>query len=1194
MDHEKGSFDYKVIDESITKALNMRSQLDNTVQIAMPFVKATTTIQHPKMLGNGNIGFTLGLHAINEDVKYEDIYSGKKNTPLIGYTYKEDGTTERVYAFNPEEENDKLMLSIFDRNAELFSSTDFVRMPPPGITNVTISKVKSGILASADLEISVPSLIQLESLHRLFLVPGLGMVLEWGQQFAQEKTNIDYSEKPNISDFMFPWQDRNKAQELLKRLGDKQIGLQEILDEYVYKSEGQYQWMFGRVANFTVKSNSDGSSTCNVKIVGPSEDSWAYTTKATVIPAKSNDPSAKFYCASDTKTVYSYFAETSTGQLNLKSLLDSVYTGKKLKEWKDHVQRFEHTNKPEEPKPNDPTSKVSEKTFADSEDAYFMSWRFFVNVVLNDDTEGVKAIFKKALPDEVERIGLLLPYADGPTRQNKNVAALKQIDDPMESYVGMNKFLRSINPSTLIIVNEMAAKLAEKNPQYNIPGAKENFLNPEHKIAKAFLNSNAGRFDMSAQKYNSKPNDPDRGFLSSGVWINHKAVVESFISADTILRGITNLLDRMNQATGGYWELTIDTAEPIKEFGNSYNYMVVDANRRESSDKAVSKFIDKVHIFNKYVRVDKNSNRLVGSELIDCSVDLSLPKRLFSQIATLGLVQPADMQLAMSGSNTEGLLEKTPRLSDPNDALRKMFAITSLAEQIDGKYPDLTIPEKVLRKDAIKASSICGASNSQLTAQTAGQGNTATKTSANQIESNQNQDFEAQKVEAQKWLEKNKATCEKCAPCFQGPQTIAAASLKALIDSKHWSAAFISYVMQQANVPFHPAGMHTIYSQKLRGENKGWQLLDPTKAVIQKGDLVVENREFEGVKNNMTFGSPTWSGPGHADIVTNISGKTAFAVGGNVSDKVSRSPYELNANGTVKPYGGATIVVLRPPAEYVDSIILAALSELNLWQMNGWAESTPAAFPTLNKYYAAGRTGFTIPIDPSAAPATPTSATGTCGDSLYKTVGGGNIEAGKKSCDECSKRVQVVQQAEAKEREIQAVLDSKLRQFYGLEHIFRYVEAFPDYMIAHIADSANGDLSNAFGSSPGSLAIKADLTLPGINGLRVGELFWVDRIPAFYKAFGAFQIMNIEDKITVGGWTTTIHAQFNFLGNSWKAAMAKKLGVGNSASPTNDKSPNAPARVNVKPFTDFKLKSIEDLWQENIRKSLLGPRGPRG
>jgi hypothetical protein len=96
--------------------------------------------------------------------------------------------------------------------------------------------------------------------------------------------------------------------------------------------------------------------------------------------------------------------------------------------------------------------------------------------------------------------------------------------------------------------------------------------------------------------------------------------------ADTLMRGIVNLLDRMNAATANYWQLTLDTIEPVLGMNNSYNYVVIDANYRENSDRAVSKFIKEVHTFNKLVRREQSSNELLGSELINCTVDLSLPK----------------------------------------------------------------------------------------------------------------------------------------------------------------------------------------------------------------------------------------------------------------------------------------------------------------------------------------------------------------------------------------------------------------------------------------------------------------------------------------------------------------------------------------------------------------------------------------
>jgi hypothetical protein len=112
-------------------------------------------------------------------------------------------------------------------------------------------------------------------------------------------------------------------------------------------------------------------------------------------------------------------------------------------------------------------------------------------------------------------------------------------------------------------------------------------------------------------------------------------------------------------------------------------------------------------------------------------------------------------------------------------------------------------------------------------------------------------------------------------------------------------------------------------------------------------------------------------------------------------------------------------------------------------------------------------------------------------------------------------------------------------------------------MVAEIADAANGQFANAFGASPGALSISGDIGMPGIAGLRVGELFWIDRIPTFYKAFGAFQIMGIEDTIGRDGWTTKVHSTFNYLGTDWKTAMAAKLSSAKAAQTPSITAPRS-------------------------------------
>jgi hypothetical protein len=120
-------------------------------------------------------------------------------------------------------------------------------------------------------------------------------------------------------------------------------------------------------------------------------------------------------------------------------------------------------------------------------------------------------------------------------------------------------------------------------------------------------------------------------------------------------------------------------------------------------------------------------------------------------------------------------------------------------------------------------------------------------------------------------------------------------------------------------------------------------------------------------------------------------------------------------------------------------------------------------------------------------------------------------------------------------------VDTAVRKFSGFRQAFRYLEVFPEMMVASLAADANGVSSNAFGASPGTLSISGDIVLPGINGLRVGELFWIDRVPAFYKVFGAFQVLSIEDTIGLDGWKTKVHARFNYLGRTWKESMVRIL-----------------------------------------------------
>jgi hypothetical protein len=1116
MAHESGSFDYKTIDENIKKILDLRSELNNSVQVGMPFVKATTTIRGNKEYLNSedNRGFTLGLHGINEDVRYQDMFSSENGTePLIGYTYKSNGGVERVYARDPQSSAYVTAGQILDTRTSIVTypeNSQFIRIPPPGITSVSVGRNKSGLLAMATLQISIPSLIQLESLHRTFLIPGVGMILEWGQQFAPYSTNDQYGQKSDITEHMFPWYDRDKLETMFTRLAKREVGLKEILENYVYPSNGQYMWMFGRIGTFDIKSNSDGSFTSTVKIVGPSEDSWAYMTKNTVVPRK--DASSQYFCESDTNSVYKYFANTMAGGKNLKSLLDDVKSGdnKELSDWREHVISFEQANQSDgEPTENSPNPSHDEKTFADNQDAYFMTWRFFVNVVINDPKYGVRSIFTQAglSPDLVKSIGLLLPYAIGEKRDTK-IGKIKAVDDLKESFVGANKYLRSTDLSIMVIVNEMAAELAKNNPQYNIPVSEESLLDPTGDSAKFTIPTVS--FEKSATDYIKDVKNPDRGLLSSGVWINHKAVVSSMLRGDTILRGIGYLLDLMNQATANYWQLTLDIAD-AEEDRNPHSYTVVDANFRDSSNNAVKKFLDKVYTFNKYVR-QTDSGKLVGSELIDCTIDLSLPKRLFAQIGTTGLLSPEEIskiqqkEVKVGDSppqETEDAFS-SPRVSDPNNTLAEMFGIVTLSVK-DGKSPDLTILPQTVSSNS---KGVCGKSNAQLVAGTGGQGYQVAD--INPLEAMSTLPDERKKAFDASKTAVSSSACKECAPCL-------AAEEAQLINQSLNVPNGIAITSE--NMPGFDAIIFSGGSRNGR-EVSIPLLVDVNTAFREIGVKAVvssAHRDMSQPESESNLNSRHLKGLA-VDISAVYQGDKQLAAIGPGLSLISA------AVGYLTTRLGYQVVTREQGTNTPKAIIWQSEGHYNHMHISLATSGVPIAGPT-----------------PTPTPAN-TEDLKTCKDSDYAKIGDGDSKKGRELCTRCKKHQQVVDQIT---KTSQTSVDAAVRKFSGFRKVFRYLEIFPEMMVASITANANGDNSNAFGASPGSLSISGDLTMPGINGLRVGELFWIDRVPAFYKVFGAFQVMSIEDIIGGDGWKTRINARFNYLGTAWKKSMFEILGVDN-------------------------------------------------
>jgi len=178
----------------------------------------------------------------------------------------------------------------------------------------------------------------------------------------------------------------------------------------------------------------------------------------------------------------------------------------------------------------------------------------------------------------------------------------------------------------------------------------------------------------------------------------------------------------------------------------------------------------------------------------------------------------------------------------------------------------------------------------------------------------------------------------------EGQPSITPEDINSSITTTPWSAAFISYVVVTSGLNFPSDSSHTGYAQKLRTNNYKFQILNPLNTKVQVGDIIIQNRE----NNSMKFNTNPWSGASHGDIITNITNNIAEGIGGNVSQSVSKSSFNLN-NG--KLISNNIFVIIRPPSQNIQILINNALKEYNLWNSNNWEETSPPAYTTIAKYY---------------------------------------------------------------------------------------------------------------------------------------------------------------------------------------------------------------------------------------------------
>ena len=539
---------------NIQYELTRRRFASNTAQVHTPFVKLTSLmyVTGSNLTDGGDKPAwcpTLGVHE-KQDLTFEDIYKPATNgRSIVGYaTSIKDNNPIRV----------PVLVDSNDANL------DQPNIPPPGIVSMTTERSTAGPMGvrgglfRATIKITAYSVGQLNALMKYFMRPATRVVMEYGRYSSEQP--IDTITPYNwVADKSVITDDPEKG---FRKLISLQASQQAFIQQYVYNNFGNYEIFIGYVTKFALKYTKNNTFEIDLTVHSvqqfeiPTKYSGAKplcrTGNAVDDPCKVMDVAEYFDAASSWKENSFDAVLAAIGEVTPSEgkFTDSAYINDLKDEWASHVIPIRTTN---------PTtggagrSGANNPTTGTGMGGHFVSWKFFVNVILNDTKYGLMSLFNTdGMSADYIRSNFIKPLGNrgsNPTNDRNLLLA---------DEVGYHPALRSTNAGVMIIYNSgqdsqsQAALTRIQAIDRALNTTERDTYTPIDLTDDTIYNEIANNTEVGDFK-----STEDTSFLTKGVWINTNAIKQAFSGADTVSAGISNLLGYMNASVGGYWNLQL-------------------------------------------------------------------------------------------------------------------------------------------------------------------------------------------------------------------------------------------------------------------------------------------------------------------------------------------------------------------------------------------------------------------------------------------------------------------------------------------------------------------------------------------------------------------------------------------------------------------------------------------------------------
>lgn len=610
--------DLNTFSEALQDELSKRSRSKELVRTRAPFLRFTTGANMSDLAGEkknftpitdyeGCQFFSLGLHGWNNlNYSTADVYGSKADKGLlVGVTYK-GNESKLVYAKATNIANQTYKIPSNNTTVGVPGAESNKGYPPPGITSVTIDRVRAGNVLKFKIEASCYTQQQLEMLDKVCFVPGMTCVLEWGTVHSTP-TGIKSPEK------ILKFTDSN----IIRTLQTDESGTRsEHVKNWCLPNNFKYDFAIAKIANIQTTVQ-DGVYKVTVTAVGKADNILYISAYATNTPQNNLSPSN-----TEEVSISQYFKPDGRFTKILNDIIarpveDSLAKG---------ILRFAD---PDDVKAINKIIAAATETGGVNdlgfEDTFYIRFDIFVAYFLNDATNGIIKIINSGM-----KISEQLPRV----LSNLNDGADGITGKPVIQ-IGYHKDLRSTQPSVMIINNidkRNVANSVDVEIRSKATTQLGKIKNAETRLNESTAGSasTTGGVDQVFDKLTASPfasidsEQLDSGVaaMGRGIFINSKAIQAAFINARTWAEGLELLLRNINGATEGYWDLKLFFDDEDKSF------RILDDNLRK-----VSGFNQNKHIYTFNKKLVAADNDVIGPDVLDIDVKTDYPKLVFSQLA---------------------------------------------------------------------------------------------------------------------------------------------------------------------------------------------------------------------------------------------------------------------------------------------------------------------------------------------------------------------------------------------------------------------------------------------------------------------------------------------------------------------------------------------------------------------------------